>query len=170
QISFGRLTLSPGLRVDQYNGLSSEHGVQPRLGVSYLVKPTHTVLRAAYSRTFETPYNENLIVSSATGVGGLATNVFGAFGDTPIKPGRRNQYNSGLQQSIGRFLQVDGDYFLQFTDNAYDFDTLFSTPVAFPISWRKSKLDGVGVRLSTPDLKGFQVFTTMGHTRRRCFG
>ena len=170
QISIGRLTLSPGLRVDQYNGLSSEHGVQPRFGVSYLVKSTGTVLRAAYSRTFETPYNENLIVSSGTGVGGLATNVFGAFGETPIKPGRRNQYNAGLQQGIGRFLQVDADYFWKYTDNAYDFDTLFSTPVAFPISWRKSKLDGVGVRLSTPDLKGFQVFTTMGHTRARYFG
>jgi hypothetical protein len=103
-------------------------------------------------------------------VGGLATNVFGAFSDTPIRAGRRNQYNAGLQQGIGRFLQLDADYFWKYTDNAYDFDTLFSTPVAFPISWRKSKLDGVGVRLSTSDLKGVQVFTTMGHTRARYFG
>ena len=35
-------------------------------------------MRASYSRTFETPYNENLVLSSATGVGGLASNAFGA--------------------------------------------------------------------------------------------
>ena len=46
--------------------------------------------------------------------------------ETAIKPGRRNQYNAGLQQGLGRFLQIDADYFWKFTDNAYDFDTLFS--------------------------------------------
>jgi len=54
-----------------------------------------------------------------------------AFGETSIKPGRRNQYNAGLQQGLGRLLQLDADYFWKYTDNAYDFDTLFSTPVAF---------------------------------------
>jgi hypothetical protein len=30
------------------------------------------VLRAAYARTLETPFNENLLLSSASGVGGLS--------------------------------------------------------------------------------------------------
>jgi hypothetical protein len=30
--------------------------------------------------------------------------VFGAFASQPIQPGRRNQYNAGLEQSIGKFL------------------------------------------------------------------
>ena len=47
---------------------------------------------------------------------------------------------------------------------------LFNTPVTFPISWRKSKLDGVGVRVSTVSLHGFQAFVNMGHTRARFFG
>ena len=170
QITLGRFTVNLGLRGDMYYGLSTESAAEPRIGVSYLVKSTKTVLRAAYSRAFETPYNENLILSSATGVGGLASNVFRAFRDEPIKAGRRNQYNAGLQQGIGRWLQVDADYFWKYTQNAYDFDTLFSTPIAFPISWRQSKIDGVGVRLSTSNLKGFQAFTTMGHTRARYFG
>ena len=62
-MKFGHLTINAGLRDDQYNGLTSANGVQPRLGLSYLV-PTNTVLRAAYSRTFETPFNENLMLSS----------------------------------------------------------------------------------------------------------
>ncbi|MGA2264229.1 MAG: TonB-dependent receptor, partial [Acidobacteriota bacterium] len=169
-ISIGGLTLSPGLRIDRYVGLARAIGVQPRVGVSYLVKPTATVLRLSYSRTLETPYNENLILSSATGAGGLATNVFGAFGSNPLEPGRRNQFNAGLQQSLGRFFIFDGDYLWKYTDNAYDFDTLFSTPITFPISWRKSKIDGVSLRLGTTSIHGLQAYTILGHTRARFFG
>jgi hypothetical protein len=169
-VKLGNLTVQAGLRLDQYNGITSDTGVQPRVGFSYLIAKTGTVLRAAYSRTFETPYNENLILSSATGQGGLAANVFGAAEVDPLKPGNRNQYNAGLQQAIGRYLVVDADYFWKYTDNAYDFDTLFDTPVHFPIQWKKSKLDGVAVRISTPNLHGFQAYTTMGHSRARFFG
>lgn len=170
QITLGRLSLSTGLRFDQYDGPSTGHGVQPRLGASYLIKRTSTVLRGAYSRTFETPYNENLLLSSAAGAGGLAANIFGAYPSRPIEPGRRNQFNAGIQQTFGRYLQIDADYFWKFTDNAYDFDALLNTPIYFPISWRKSKLDGVGVRIATPNLRGVQVFTNLGHTRARFFG
>jgi hypothetical protein len=169
-MALGNLNLTAGLRIDRYQGLSDATGVQPRIGVSYLVKPLGTVLRAAYSRALETPYNENLILSSATGQGGLATNVFGAFASTPIQPGRRNQYNVGIQQSLDRLLRVDADYFWKFTENAFDFGVLLNTPIQFPISWRQSKIDGVAVRLSTPSVHGFQSLVTMGHTRARYFG
>ncbi|HKE25472.1 MAG TPA: TonB-dependent receptor [Bryobacteraceae bacterium] len=168
--SIGNLTLNGGLRVDQYNGLSEATGVEPRGGGSYLIKRTGTVLRASYSRTFETPYNENLLLSSAAGTGGLASNVFGAYASVPLKPGTRNQYNTGIQQTIGKYVIVDASYFWKFTDTAYDFDVLFNTPITFPISWRKSKLDGVSGRVSTSNIKGFQAQWTLGHTRARFFG
>ncbi|HWB85581.1 MAG TPA: TonB-dependent receptor [Bryobacteraceae bacterium] len=169
-ITLGNLTLSPGLRLDRYKGLTQATGVQPRFGASYLLKTTGTVLRAGYARTFETPYNENLILSSATGAGGLATNIFGAYASEPIEPGRRNSYNAGLEQSFGRLFQIDADYFWKFTDNAFDFGTLLNTPIVFPISWRESKIDGVSLRLSTTNIHGFQANTTMGHTRARYYG
>lgn len=166
-IRFGNLTLNLGLREDQYNGLSSANSVQPRISTSYLL-PTHTVLRVAYGRTFETPFNENLVLSSGTGGGGLAENVFGSK-STPIKPGLRNQFNTGLQQSIGKWLIVDADYFWKYTTGGFDFSVLFNTPITFPISWNKSKLDGVTARISTTDLHGFQAYMTIGHTRARYF-
>src|SRR2546430_11213252 len=49
-------------------------------------------------------------------------------------------------------ILVDGDYFWKYTDNAYDFNTLEDTPIAFPISWRKSKLDGFSFRISMPEM------------------
>ncbi len=168
-ITIGNLSLSPGVRIDRYDGLSKDTQAQPRMGISYLAPKSGTVLRAGYARTMETPYNENLLLSNSTGEAGL-TDVFGAEGAEPLKPGHRNQYNVGFQQALGRYLQVDGDYFWKFTTNAYDFDVLFNTPVAFPISWKKSKLDGFSLRFSTPNIHGFQGYTTMGHTRARFFG
>ena len=169
-VTLGHLTLNGGLRVDQYNGLSEATGVEPRAGAAYLLKKTGTVLRAAFAHTMETPYNENLLLSSASGVGGLAANVFGAYNSVALRPGARNQFNTGFQQTIGRYVMVDADYFWKFTDTAYDFDVLFNTPITFPISWRKSKLDGVGARASTTSIHGFQAFLNIGHTRARFFG
>jgi hypothetical protein len=169
-ITLGGLTIAAGLRGDVYRGLVGASSVEPRLGLSYLFKPTKTVLRASYSKFFETPYNENLLLSSITGAGGLASNVFGAFGSTPLRPGTRNQYNVGFQQQAGKRILIDAGYFWKYTHNAFDFDNLFSSPIAFPIEWRKSKIDGVSARITLTDTHGLSAYSIFGHTRARFFG
>ena len=167
-ITAGNFVFNVGFRFDRYDGLTSRTGPEPRLGVAYHIKQTGTVLRVAYARTFETPFNENLLLASATGAGGLAQNVFGSA-SVAIEPGFRNQFNAGFQQSIGRFLLVDADYFWKYTHNAYDFGTLLNTTITFPISWHNSKLDGITGRVSTVNIHGFQAYWTFGHTRARYF-
>ncbi|HLJ49247.1 MAG TPA: TonB-dependent receptor [Bryobacteraceae bacterium] len=167
-ITVGNLLLSIGFRLDHYDGLVTKTGPEPRAGIAYNLKKTKTVLRVAYARTFETPFNENLLLSSATGLGGLTQSVFGSVG-VPIEPGFRNQFNTGFQQAIGRFLLIDADYFWKYTHNAYDFSTLLNTTISFPIAWNNSKLDGVTGRVSTTNLKGFQAYWTFGHTRARYY-
>jgi outer membrane receptor for Fe3+-dicitrate len=163
------LSLNLGVRFDNYNGISHGNLWQPRLGIAYHVKPTNTVLRFAYTRTFETPYNENLILSSATGAGGLADGILGAATNEPLQPGRRNGFNTGIQQGIGRYIIIDADYFWKYTNNAYDFNVILNTPIAFPISWSKSKLDGVAMRVNLANYKGLSAFFVAGHTRARYF-
>jgi len=171
-LTLRNLTLSLGLRFDNYNGISRGNLLQPRFGVSYHINRTNTVLRLSYIRTFETPYNENLIFSSATGAGGLAdTGVLdpkGASND-PLRPGKRHQFNAGIQQGLGRHIVIDADYFWKYTRNAYDFSVLLNTPITFPISWHKSKLDGVSVRVNLGEYKGLTAYFTAGHTRARYF-
>jgi hypothetical protein len=167
-IRLKHFTFNVGLREDQYRGLVSRNGLQPRFGVSYMLR-SNTVFRAAYSRTFETPFNENLLLSSATGTGGLAQTVFGATASVPIQPGVRNQFNAGLQQKIGAFLLFDVDYFWKYTHNGYDFDVLFNTPITFPIAWHNSKIDGLTGRLSSTNIHGFLAYMTFGHTNARYF-
>ncbi len=167
-ITAGNFMFNVGFRFDIYDGLVSKTGPQPRTGISYNIKKTGTVLRSSYARTFETPFNENLLLSSATGAGGLAQNVFGSTA-VAIQPGFRNQFNAGFQQAVGKYLLIDADYFWKFTHNSFDFSTLLNTTITFPIAWHNSKLDGATGRVSTTNLKGFQAYWTFGHTRARYF-
>ena len=168
-IKAGNFLFTVGLRGDFYYGLSHGNQPEPRLGIAYNIKKTGTVLRAAYARTFETPFNENLLLSSSTGIGGLAQNVFGATAVLPVQPGFRNQFNGGLQQAFGKWVVVDADYFWKYTHNAYDFSTLLNSTITFPIAWHNSKLDGVTGRVSTTNIHGFQAYYSFGHNRARYF-
>ena len=169
-VKLGNWTINGGLRFDRYDGLSKGTSWQPRAGFAYMIKPTSTVLRLSYSRSYETPQNENLILSSATGAGGLASNVFNAYESVPLRPGRRNQFNAGFQQALGHYIVIDGDYFWKYTRNAFDLDNLFNTAIFFPIEFAKSKMDGFSVRVSLAPLKGLSAYTMLGHTRARIFG
>src|SRR5437764_3547744 len=168
-VTIGNATATLGVRFDNYNGITKGRLVQPRLGISYHLKSTATVLRASLTRNFETPYNENLVLSSATGAGGLANGVLGDTSNLPLRPGTRTQFNVGFQQAIGRYIVLDVDYFNKKTNNAYDFNTLLNTSVAFPISWQKSKLDGASFKFNLTNYKGLTAFTVAGHTRARFF-
>ncbi|HEY0796700.1 MAG TPA: TonB-dependent receptor [Acidisarcina sp.] len=158
-----------GLRGDNYNGLSSRVMIQPRAGITYNLNRTGSVLRVGYSRLMPTPYNENLILSSSTGSGGLATDL-GAAAAKPLSPAARNQYEAGFEQTISKHLVVDGEYFWKETKDDFDFDVLLNTPLTFPIQWRKSKIDGFDMRVTMPALHGVSAYSVIGHTRARFFG
>ena len=167
-ITLGKLELNLGFRYDQYYGFTTRGSPQPRLGLAYNFKKTASVLRAAYSRTMETPFNENLVLANATGVGSLSGDVFAANA-VLIQPGFRNQFNAGFQQAIHKFLLIDVDYFWKYTHNAFDFGTLLNTTITFPISWHNSKIDGFTGRVSTTNIHGFGAYWNFGHTRARYF-
>jgi len=169
-IKLGHWTVNPGVRADRYNGLTRARQIEPRLAISYHVSRTNTVLRASYARVLLAPFNEGLLLGSSTGAGGLGGAGFGGFGASPIVSQRRNQFNSGFEQPIGNHVVIDGEYFWKFSSRGSDFDTLFSTPITFPTLWRKSKIDGFGIRVNLIKTHGFTAYSTMGHARSRYFG
>ena len=169
-LKIGNWDVTAGLRLDIYDGLSRATGVQPRLGAVYRIDKSGTVLRASYGRVFLTPYNENLVLASSTGSGGFGGGLLGSVGGAPLTPGRRDQYDVGFQQEAWRGIRIDGEYFWKFTDGAYDFDIILNTPLAFPVQFRQSKQDGGLVRITVPTYHGWQLYTTVSHTRSRLFG
>lgn len=169
-ITWHNLNLQLGARADNYNGLSRRSLVQPRLGVSYHLASTGTVFRFGYGMFFLTPYNENLIVSSSTGIGGLQSTSGDPLTAVPLKPAARNQFNAGFEQAFSHFVVVNAEYFWKYTDRDFDFDVVLNSPLAFPIQWAKSKIDGLGVKVSIPNYRGFSAYSAIGHTRSRFFG
>jgi hypothetical protein len=158
EITAGHATFKLGLRLDHYDGLVTRTQAEPRLGASYAVLSTGTVLRASYGRTMETPYNENLLLSGGYGLNGL-------FGESqPVPVGIRNEGELGIQQSLGNVAVVDFGYFNKHTNNGYDFGVLFDTPIAFPVAWDHSRINGFTGRINILEHKGFSAFVVMAHT------
>lgn len=172
-ISKGNWSFNLGIRGDLYNGLSIARQAEPRLGIAYNIKPSNTVLRVSYARTLETPFNENLIIASTgCSVPFLATLVpppgvpctAGA-----IPAGFRNEFHAGLQQAIGKYLVIDGEYVWKYTHNAYDFGVVGNTPISFPIAWQRSKIPGIVGRISVPNYHGFSARIVMSSVAARFF-
>jgi hypothetical protein len=173
-ISLKNWTFNLGLRGDIYRGITSANQVEPRLGISYNIKPSHTVLRVSYARTLETPFNENLVLAS---VGCddpvvnaiMSSTVSPCVSSTPLSPGFRNEFHVGLQQAFGRFLVIDGEYIWKYTHNAYDFSVLGDTPITFPIEWARSKIPGYAIRATMPAYHGLSAFVVMSSVAARFF-
>ncbi len=168
-LKFGDWLLSPGLRYDIYDGLSRGRQVEPRFGLSWRTLKTHTLLRGSYARLYETPYDENLIFANESSVSSAGTNPFASYRSEPVRPGTRNQFNTGFEQAFGRHLSLSADYYWKFTHNDFDFDTLFNTPITFSVAWRKSKIDGLALSVNLHDFHGITAYSVMGHVRDRFF-
>lgn len=170
-ITKGNWALNIGLRGDIYNGLTSHKEAQPRIGVAYNIKKTNTVLRASYARILETPFNENLVLSS-TGCADPVLNPLLTCSSnvaTPFSPGWRNEFHVGLQQAFGRYLVFSGEYVWKYTHNAYDFGVFGSTPLTFPIEWNNSKIPAFVGRVSVPNFHGFSALFVFSSVTSRFF-
>ena len=168
----GNFQLNMGLRGDFYNGLSIDRQAEPRLGVSYNFKKTGTVLRASYARTQETPFNENLVLSSQGCLDPVVQAVFLTLGNcspAPFRPGFRNEIHAGFSQSVGRHFVLNGEYITKYTHNAYDFSVFGATPVTFPIEWKNSKIPGYTLSGTLTEVKGLTARVTMSSVVARFF-
>ncbi len=170
-ITKGSWNFNLGLRGDFYNGLTTAQAAEPRLGGAYNVKKTNTVLRVSYARSLETPFNENLVLSSL----GCSNDVLApllscsAARPSPLSPGHRNEYHVGLEQAFGKYLVFSGEYIWKYTTNAFDFSVLGNTPITFPIEWYKSKIPGYAGRVSVPNYHGFSALLVFSSVAARFF-
>ena len=172
QITAGAWLINLGIRGDIYNGLAIQRQAEPRVGVSYNLKKTGTVMRVSYARTQETPFNENLVLSANGCYDPVLNAIFSTIGQctpAPFNPGFRNEFHAGLEQSISRHFVISGEYITKYTHNAYDFSVLGATPITFPIEWHNSKIPGYAASLTLTEVKGLTVRSTFSSVAARFF-
>ncbi len=172
QITAGNWLFNLGMRGDLYNGLAVARQAEPRVGVSYAVKKTASILRLSYARTLESPFNENLVLSSLGCGSDVLSPLLGCSPGvgTILQPGFRNEFHAGFQQAAGRHLILSGEYIWKYTHNAFDFSVLGNTPITFPIDWHSSKIPGYALHAEVPTYRGFSAFVVMSSVAARFIG
>ena len=153
---YGRFAATLGLRFDDYHLLVRGRQVQPRLGVAFHLKETGSVLRASYNRNYQTPPNENLLLSSAQ-----------VFGNpvVPLQPQRENVYEAGLQQALFGRASLNLSLYHKDSLDQQDNNNFFNTGVIFPITLAKIRVNGAEARLVLPTVRGFSASLSATHAR-----
>jgi len=171
QIKLGDWNFSLGLREDVYNGLTRANQTQPRVGIAYNIKPSQTVLRASYARTLETPFNENLVLSSEGCLNPVLAPLLACTSGVAgtLQPGFRNEFHAGLQQAFGKRVVVSGEYIWKYTHNAFDFSVLGNTPITFPIDWHNSKIPGYALNVTVPEVHHISAYVVASSVAARFF-
>jgi hypothetical protein len=170
-ITKGSWNFSLGVRGDLYNGLTTAQQAQPRLGAAYNIKQSNTVLRFSYARTMETPFNENLILSSLGCTNDVLAPLLICSAPSPdrLSPGVRNEYHAGIEQAFGKHVVFSGEYIWKYTQRGFDFSVLGNTPITFPIEWYKSKIPGFAGRVNVPTYHGFSALMVFSSVAARFF-
>jgi len=167
-IRWRRWQFSLGVRWDTYRFLVKEGQLQPRLGVSFHVKETGTVFRASYSRLFQTPPNENLLLSSSKLAASVAppavADILGSA-VVLIRPERQDFVEAGLQQALGSRASLNVSYFHKQAIDQQDNNNFLNTGVIFPITLAKIRVNGVEGRVVLPTIRGVSASVSVTHSR-----
>jgi len=166
-IRAGRLTLSLGARYDNYRFLVNGQQVQPRVGVAFDLKETGTVLRASYNRNYQTPPNENLLLSDSKAASQLAPSaVRQALGShVPIQPQREDVREVGLQQRLFGRMSLNASYYRKSSRDQQDNNNFFDTGIIFPVTLARIRVEGAEARLVLPPVRGLSASVSATHAR-----
>jgi len=154
----GRATaISAGVRYDDYRFLVRGRQLQPRVGVSWTLPDGAGVVRASYNRNYQTPPNENLLLSNSAEAAALApASVRQALGDAhqPIRPERQDVFEVGYQVALSRWGSIDVSAYHKRSRDQQDNNNFFETGIIFPTTLAAIRVDGLESRLILNRLRG----------------
>jgi hypothetical protein len=142
-IRLGRWTVSAGLRWDHYQLLLNQNAFSPRISIGRSLPLLHAVLHASYDRIFQTPSNENILISSSTYLQSVNPQVL----KLRIKPSIGNYYEGGLAKSFADRMRIDVNVYRRDVRNYADDDQLLNTGVSYPIAFEKAIIYGAEGKL-----------------------
>jgi hypothetical protein len=152
------LTASLGVRYDEYRFLVTGRQLQPRLGLTYKFPGRDVVLRASYNRNFQTPPNENLLLSNSEAASQLApASVRDALGGAyrPIQPERQDVVEAGAQVAVAGLLTLDAAVYRKVSTDQQDNNNFFDTGIIFPTTLSGIRVTGAELRATLAPRAGF---------------
>ena len=158
-IRLGRWTVSAGLRWDHYQLLLNQNAFSPRVSVAYYLPDAKMVLHGSYDRIFQTPSNENILISSSSQISALDPD----FLRLPVKPSEGNYYEGGVAKTFLGRMRVDANVFRRDVNNYADDDQLLNTGVSYPISFDRAVLYGAEGKLEVVRLGRLTGFVSYSY-------
>ncbi|MBP1772342.1 MAG: TonB-dependent receptor [Holophagaceae bacterium] len=163
-LHLGSFFLALGLRHDTYTVADiSDSLFQPRVGLSYHVRATGTVLRASYDRLMILREHENLALSLSQQAWDLGPNA--GTPRQPLRPERQHSYSYGVEQQLGAAGRVMVEYWEKQSRNAGDNAQFLNTGVLFPVGADRGVFRGMNLRLDLVPIRGWSAYLSLGRTR-----
>ena len=163
-VHLGALFLALGLRHDAYTVAEvSTSQLQPRVGLSYRVDATGTVLRASYDRLVILREHENLALAMSQQAWDL-----GPYAGTPrqpLRPELQHSFSYGVEQQLGKHGRVMIEYWEKRSRNAGDNAQFLNTGILFPVAADRGIFRGLNLRLDLVPVNGWSGFLSLGRTR-----
>ena len=163
-VHLGAFFLALGLRHDAYTVAEvTDRQLQPRLGVSYRIDATGTVLRASYDRLMILREHENLALSMSQQSWDL-----GPYAGTPrqpLRPEHQDSFSYGVEQQLGRAGRLMVEYWEKRSRNAGDNAQFLNTGVLFPVGADRGIFRGMNLRLEVVPVHGWSGYLSLGRTR-----
>ena len=160
-IRLGNWTVDAGFRWDHYQLLLNQNAVSPRVAVSRYFSSGGVNVHASYDRIFQTPSNENILLSSSPSAEALDTSVPAL--QLPVQPSRGNYYELGATKAFFGKLRVDANMFRRDVNNYADDNQILSTGISFPIAFSKAILYGAEGKLQLLQWKRFSGFASYSY-------
>jgi outer membrane receptor protein involved in Fe transport len=160
------LTVDLGVRMDWSRMLVSSSQVSPRLGVAYSLERTRTTVRGSFSRFFQPPQAENLLLASSEQAFALSpfADELGS-GGAPLEPESQKAFEIAVDQMASRFVRLDVAYWRRWVHNVADPNVFLGTTIIFPNSVARGWASGIDVRVDVPRRHGWSGFASYGNSR-----
>ena len=159
QVHLGNWTINAGIRWDHYQLILNRQAVDPRLSVSRYFPAAGLVVHFSYDRVFQTPSNENILLSSST----AATTLDPVSLQLPVEPSEGNYYEAGVAKDFFGKVKLDASYFRRLVNNYADDDQIDNTTISYPIAFRKAIIYGAEAKLQVPDWHGVSGFLSYSY-------
>jgi hypothetical protein len=160
-IRLGNWTVSAGLRWDHYQLLLNQNAVSPRVAISRFFPTLNLNIHGAYDRIFQTPSNENILLSSSPAAEALDSSVPAV--QLPVPPSHGNYYELGLTQALGGKVRMDANMFRRDVNNYADDNQILSTGISFAISFAKAVIYGAEGKIEVPHWGPFSGFVSYSY-------
>ena len=158
-----RLSLDLGIRFDRATLLVGSSQWSPRIGAAFALDPA-TVVRASFSRFFQPPQPEYLLLSSSEEARAVSPFTVGSHeGGADVPPERQTAVEAGVERAVGAVARVSATGWLRRVRDAADPNVFFGTTIVFPNSVARGRAHGLDLRLDLRERRGWSGYASYGY-------